>query len=145
MVKNRHFLKRKGLYTAGPCDIILIKDVKPFWGEPYPIPLKNWADTEEEALRQCQIGAMQQLLTEEVDECKWAFPVLGAPKKDGSIQLIFDFCGRCTHLSIVGFLFATGVDLNMGYLSFIIMPFRFFECLVLLMVITTPAMDIFQA
>ena len=57
--------------------------------------------------------------------------------------------------SIIGFLYATGLDLNMGYLSIplseharkiltVVMPFRFFQCLVLPMGVT-PATDIFQA
>ena len=35
------FLGKKGVYTGGPCDIVLKKDTKPFWSAPYPIPLKN--------------------------------------------------------------------------------------------------------
>jgi hypothetical protein len=34
---------------------------------------------------------MQQLLAEEVDERKWAFPAFRIPKKDGSIRLVIDF------------------------------------------------------
>ena len=79
------FLRKKGIYTGRPCDIVLKKDAKPFWSTPYPIPLKNQVVTEAEVLRQCKIGAMRQLSAEEVDECKWAFPAFSVPKKNGPI------------------------------------------------------------
>ena len=92
------------------------------------------------------------------------------PKKDGSNRLVMDFRKLNSILkqkeyplptinemfqNIRGFIFASTIDLNMGYLSIpltpdtqklltIVTPFGFFECCVLPMGVK-PATDIFQS
>ena len=145
-------------------------DSKPYWARPYPIPLKNCKVIEEEVYRQCKIGAVGQLSPEEVEEREWASPAFGVLKKSGTIRLVMDFRKLNESLirkqyplstieelitAIMGFDFASVLDLNMGYLSVplkeaskkllnIVMPFGYFECKVLPMRIK-PATDIFQS
>ena len=132
----------------------------PFYGKAYPIPLKQLEVTKNKVYDQCKIGALQEL------KGKIAF---GVPKKNDTIQLMIDFRKLNTMLvqsdyplptidgliqSIMGFHFATGLDLNMGYLSMplykllkvilmINMLFWLFEWQVLPQGVK-PAMDIFQ-
>lgn len=160
----------KGNYTGAPVGITLKEDAKPFRAFPYPVPLKNRETLEAELRRQCTIGAMRRLSPDEYEAREWAFPAFGTPKKDGSIRLVIDFRRLNSQLvrkeyplptteeilmSIQGFLYASSLDLNMGYLSIplnentrqiltIIMPFGAYECLMLPMGVM-PATDIFQA
>ena len=97
-------------------------------------------------------------------------PCFGIPKKDGTIRLVMDFRKLNSVLkrkeyplptidkmfqNIRGFIFASTIDLNMGYLSIpltaktkelltIITQIGFFECCMLPMGIR-PATDIFQS
>jgi hypothetical protein len=125
---------------------------------------------EAEFRRQCDIGAMRRLTPTEFEARVWAFPAFGIPKKNGTIRVVIDFRRLNSQLvrrefplsmteeiltSIKGFLYATSLDLNMGYLSIplndrareiltIIMPFGAYECLALPMGVMT-ATDLFQA
>ena len=117
-----------------------------------------------------QYGSSTWTFCHEIEEREWASPNFGVPKKDGSIRLVMDFCKLSSVLkrkeyplptinkmfqNIRGFLFASTIDLKMGYLSIlrttetqklltIITPFGFFECCVLPMGIKL-ATDIFQS
>ena len=124
---------------------------------------------EDEFSRQCDIGALLCLSPEEY-KCEWASPAFGILKKNGTIRLIVDFrqVNKCLIQqefplsmteeilkSIKGFMYASSLDLNMGYPSIplndkaksiltIITPFGAYECLTLPMGVM-PASDIFQA
>ena len=166
---EKAFEGKRGNYTGGEASIHLKPNAVPFWGQPYPIPLKNREVTELEVRRQCQIGALRQLSAEEIEDREWACPAFGVAKSNGSIRLVMDFRKLNDQLerkqtplstieemitSINGFLYASVLDLNMGYLSIplceksrkmlnIVMPFGYFECQVLPMGVK-PATDIFQ-
>ncbi len=96
-------------------------------------------------------------------------PCFGVPKKNGTIQLVIkfrqliDMLRRKEYLlhiideifqNICGFIFASVIDLNLGYLSILLTAsmqkmlnmaatFRFFECCILSVGIK-PITDIFQ-
>jgi hypothetical protein len=164
------FQGRRGEYTGGEVGITLKEDAIPFRAKPYPVQLKNREIMEAEFRRQCTIGAMRRLSPEEFESRVWAFPAFGIPKKNGTIRVVIDFRRLNSQLvrrefplstteeiltSIQGFMYATSLDLNMGYLSIplndhareiltIIMPFGAYECLALPMGVMT-ATDLFQA
>jgi hypothetical protein len=159
----------KGEYTSTPVSIVLKPNAKPWRAKSYPALLMNRDILEGKLGRQCKISAMGQLTPEEFEAREWAFPAFGIPKKNGKIRLVIDFrlnteLVRREYLllttekiltSICGFLYASSLDLNMGYLSIplntvtrnvltIVMPFGAYECLMLPMGVM-PATDIFQA
>ena len=134
-VLNKHeklFREKRGEWTGNPVTLTLTKDAEPFRCSPYPIPLKQWSKLEKEAYRQCGIGALRQLPTEEIEEREYISPAFGVAKKDCmSMRLVFGLrklnaiLQRKEHyLSTIGdlisgvggFVFAFVVDLNMGYL-----------------------------
>lgn len=164
------FLRKHRNWKWQPITIEVIHCAKPFWSESYLTPLKNWEVFCDKVYCQCQIGALQKLLAEEIKEHGWASPCFGVPKKNKTIRLVIDFCWLYRVLkqkeyqlptidwifqNIHGFLFASVIDLNMGYLSFlltaptwklltIVTTFGFFKCYVLPMGIK-PATKIFQS
>ena len=125
------FLGKRGNWQGNPVHIEVVEGAKPYWAKPYPIPLKNRKVFEDEVYRQCDIGALRQLTAEEIKKRHWASPCFGVTKKNGTIRLVMDFRKlnevlkrREYHLTtidemfqnILGFLLASVVDLNMGYL-----------------------------
>ncbi len=160
----------RGHYNGEPVGLKVRDGTKPFRGKPYPIPLKNREVMEHELARQCSIGSLGRLTPEEFEKREWAFPGFGTPKKNGTVRFVIDFRRINSALvrreyplwtteeiltSIKGFLYATSIDLNMGYTSIplndearkiltIIMPFGAYECLTLPMGVM-PASDLFQA
>ena len=108
---------------------------------------------------------------EEVEEREFISPAFAISKRDGvTMRIVFDLRKlnsmlerKQTHMSTIeeliqgigGFIFASVVDLNMGYLSIpltesskklftIVFPFGYFECQVLPQG-AKPATDIFQS
>ncbi len=171
LLKNAEVFKGgRGYYNGEPVRIKLKLDAKPFRAKPYPIALKNREVMEHELDRQCSIGCLGRLTPEEFEEREWAFPAFGTPKKNGTIRFVIDFHRINANLvrrkfplmtteeiltSVKGFLYASSIDLNMGYPSIplndesgkiltIVMPFGAFECLTLPMGVM-PASDLFQA
>jgi hypothetical protein len=124
----------------------------------------------QEIYRQCSIGALCELTASKIEDRDWVSPCFRVPKKDSSIRLVMDFRNLNSILkrkeyplpsidkmfqNIQGFVFASTIDLNMGYLSIpftektqrllmIVTPFGFFEPCILPMGIK-PATDIFQS
>ena len=159
----------KPIGLSEPISLMLKPDVKLCRAKAYPIPLKNREAMEHELARQFLISCLQRLTSEQFKERKWAFPGFGTPKKNGMVRFVINFhqinqaLVRGEYLlwtteeiptSIQGFLYATSIDLNMGYPSIpfndvarkilmIIMPFRVYECLMLPMGVM-PASDLFQ-
>jgi hypothetical protein len=164
------FQGKRGNWKGQPVSIEVIDGAVPVWSKPYPIPLKNRDTFKEEVYRQCNIGALRELSVSEVESREWASPCFGVPKRDGSIRLVMDFRKLNSVLkrkeyplptikemfqNIGGFIFASTIDLNMGYLSIpltaktkelltIVTQFGFFECCVLPMGVRL-ATDIFQS
>jgi hypothetical protein len=155
---------------VGTYQLIQINKMLPYLGlqaKSYDIGDLNM---EPELARQCLIGCLGRLTPEQFEERKWAFPAFGIPKKNGTVRFVIDFHRINVNLirrkfplwtteeilmSIFGFLYATSIDLNMGYPSIplndkarkilpIIMPFGAFECLTLPMGVMQ-ASDLFQS
>mmetsp|Transcript_36765 Transcript_36765/g.77140 ORF Transcript_36765/g.77140 Transcript_36765/m.77140 type:complete len:150 (+) Transcript_36765:1750-2199(+) len=59
------FKGKQGKYTGSDVGIQLKKEAIPFWGSPYPIPLKNRQVVEDEVNQQCKIRAMRRLIQNE--------------------------------------------------------------------------------
>jgi hypothetical protein len=164
------FLGCRGEWKGDPVSIKVIKGATPIGARPYPVPLKNRQVFREEVYRQCDIGALRELKADEIETREWASPCFEVRKKNGTIRLVMDFRQLNKVLErkeyplltidkiftgIRGFIFASVIDLNMGYLSIpltketreiltIVTTFGFFECCVLPMGIK-PATDIFQS
>jgi hypothetical protein len=149
--------------------IKVIDGTMPVWLKPYPVPLKNCKDFKNEVYCQCQIESLHKLTAEEIEEHEWTSPCFGVPKKYKTIRLVIDFCQLNRVMkwkehplptidemfqNIRGFIFASIIDLNMGYLSIplieptqklltIMTIFGYFACCVLRMGIK-PATDMSQ-
>jgi hypothetical protein len=113
---------------------------------------------------------MRQLSPEEVEHWDWCSPGFGVPKKNGRIRLVINFQNLNHQLeqqeyplmpaedifqSDGSFVYATSLDLNMGYLHInlaqlarniltVVMSFDFYKCRKLPMGVM-PATDIFQS
>ena len=113
---------------------------------------------------------MRRLNPEEVKHRDWCFPGFGVPKKNGQLRFVINFQNLNHQLEqqeypltpaekifqLVGsFVYATSLDLNMGYLHInlaqsacniltVVMSFGFYECTKLPMGVM-PATNIFQS
>ena len=85
------FAGRCGEWKGSPVTISLVEGAKPFGARPYPVPLKNCEVFKGELNRQCRIGALRELTTEEIKDREWASPAFGIPKTNGRIRLVIDF------------------------------------------------------
>ncbi len=171
LVKNQDVFKGgRGYYNGKLVGIKLKDNTIPYWAKPYPIPLKNREVPEHKVARQCLVGCLGPLTPEEFEKREQAFPAFGVPKKNDTIRFVIDFRQINANLlrrefplwtteeiltSIKGFLYATSIDLNMGYLLIplndearkiltIVMPFGAYKCLTLPIGVM-PALDLFQA
>ena len=135
-VLNKHeklFQGKRGKWKGNPVTLTLTQDAKPFRCSSCPIPLKQRSELEKEVYRKCGIRALRQLPAEEIEEREYISPAFGVAKKDGtSMRLMFDLRKLNTilqrkehYLSTInelisgvgGFVFASVVGLNMGYLT----------------------------
>ncbi len=97
----------------------------PYHGRAYPIPQKHNATVKTEVKRFCEIGVLEWQAASE-----WASPSFIQPKKNGEVCFLTDFREVKKRLvrkpyplpiiqqilqELLGFMFATALDLNMGY------------------------------
>ena len=114
---------KRGEWKWEEVHIKLTENMKPFYGWPYSILLKQVEATKEKVYHQCSIGG---------ENDQWAFPGFGIPKKNGKICLLIDFWKINLQIvqskyplsimeellrSIFGFVYAMKLDMNMGYMS----------------------------
>ena len=105
-VLNKHdklFQGKRGECTGNTVTLTLTKDAKPFRCSPYLILLKQRNELEKEAYRQYRIGALGQLSAEEMEILQ---------RKEHYLSAIDELIS-----GVGGFVFASVVDLIMGYLS----------------------------
>ena len=158
------FKGEEGNRLGPPVTLELVPNSKPINRKPYAIPIATLPLIKNEVERLVSIGLLKR-----VASATWASPCFGIPKKDGTIRFITDFraLNKCLlrkpypmptiqelMQSIQKFLYATTIDLNMGYYSIplkkeskglctICLPFGLYEYQFLPMGISV-ASDIFQ-
>ena len=153
-----------GEWRTKPVSLELKAGAKPYHAKAFPIPQIHELPTKKECERMCKIGVLRK-----ANESEWAAPAFIIPKKNGTVRFLSDFRKLNAVLKrkpypipkiqdmlqkLVGFQYATALDLNMGYwtirldsdaqkLCTIILPWGKYEYLRLPMGISG-APDIFQ-
>ena len=153
-----------GEWNDAPLSIDLKEDAKPFHAKPYAIPKAYEETLKKEVARLCDIGVLKK-----VNRSEWAAPTFIVPKKNNTVRIVSDFrelnkrIKRKPYpipkiqdllLKLEGFMYASLLDLNMGYyhikldadarkLCTIVLPFGKFEYLRLPMGLCNSP-DIFQ-
>jgi transposase InsO family protein len=104
----------------------------PFHGRAYPIAQKHEAPTKTEVARLCKLGVL-----EECHDSEWGAPSFIIPKKDNTVRFLSDFRRLNAMLRrtpfplpkiqdmlqrLVGFMYASALDLNMGYYTIRLNP-----------------------
>jgi hypothetical protein len=121
------FQGTKGHYVGEPVSLTLISEAKPVFRNPYPIPVSQQPLMKEEVDRLVSIGLLSK-----VSKALWSSPSFAVPKKNNTIRLVTDFRVLNKVLvrhpypmptipeilqSIGSFVYATTLDLSMGYYS----------------------------
>ena len=114
-----------GQWNGEPYEIDLQPDAKPYHAKAFPIPRVHMETLKLEVQRLCEAGVLKK-----VNRSEWAAPTFIIPKKDGSVRFISDFRElnkrikrkpypipkiQDLMLKLEGFMYATSLDLNMGY------------------------------
>jgi hypothetical protein len=103
----------------------LKRDATPYHARAFPVPKVNEQTLKMEVNRLVELGVLKK-----VNRSEWAAPTFIIPKKDGTVHFISDFRQlnlRIRHkpypipkiqdllMKLEGFMYATLLDLNMGY------------------------------
>ena len=132
-----------GTWQTDPIDLEL-KDpnVKPYHAKPYPVPYSQEAKLKAEVKRLCDYGVLRK-----INNSEWACPMFTISKPDGSLRSLADLreinkvikrkpypLPKITDMlqKLEGFMFATSLDLNMGYYHMLLTPFSSRLCTVVL-------------
>ena len=107
-------------------------NVKPHHSKPYPVPHSQEQKLKAELERLCQYGIMRK-----INRSEWACPMFTISKPDGSLRSLADLrelnkvikrkpypLPKITDMlqKLEGFMFATSLDLNMGYYHTLLTP-----------------------
>ncbi len=121
-----------GIWKGEECDFELKEGVKPYHAKAFPIPKIHVNTLRTEVERLCRIGVLKK-----VNRSEWAAPTFIIPKKDGTVRFISDFRELNKRLrrkpypipkiqdllvKLEGFMYATSLDLNMGYYHIELIP-----------------------
>ena len=105
----------------------------PYHARAFPIPKVHEETLKLELQRLCKIGVLRR-----VNNSEWAAPTFIVPKKDGTVHFISDFRELNKRIKrkpfpipnikdllqkLEGFMYATSLDLNMGYYHIMLTPF----------------------
>jgi transposase InsO family protein len=132
-----------GNWNTAPTDIDL-KDpeCEPYHARPYPVPHSQEKKLRDEVDRLVELKVLRK-----VNRSQWAAPMFTIPKKDGTLRSIADFRKLNERikrkpfpipkiqdmlLKLEGFMYATSLDLNMGYYHIELTPFASTLCTVVL-------------
>jgi len=122
-----------GRWDSEPYTIELKPDATPYHARAFPIPKINEATLRLELDRLCNLGVLRK-----INHSEWAAPTFIIPKKDGSVRFISDFRELNKRIKrkpypiphiqdllhkLEGFMYATSLDLNMGYYHIVLSPF----------------------
>ncbi len=114
-----------GHWDCNPVLLQLKEGAQPYHGRPFPIPKKHMETLKKEIQRLCNLGVLKWQADSE-----WALPTFIVPKKDNTVRVVSDFREinkwivrkpfpipkiRTVLPELEGFMYATDLDLNMGY------------------------------
>ena len=132
-----------GTFNMDPYDIELVEGAQPFHlKRAYTIPQAYLKTVKLEVERLVQLGIL-----EKINDSEWAAGAFIIPKKDGTVRFLTDFrelnkrikrkpypIPKIQELMLLleGFMFATSLDLNMGYYHIILTPFSRNLCTIVL-------------
>jgi hypothetical protein len=132
-----------GTWNTEPIELEL-KDpnVKPHHAKPYPVPYSQEKRLKEEIKRLCEYGVLRK-----INNSEWACPMFTIAKPDGSLRSLADLrevnkvikrkpypLPKITDMlqKLEGFMYATSLDLNMGYYHMLLTPFSSRLCTIVL-------------
>jgi len=115
-----------GTWNTEPVDLVL-KDTTaaPYHAKPYPVPYSQEQKLQEEVDRLCKQGILRK-----INRSEWACPMFTISKPDGSLRSLADLRELNKRIrrhpfpipkiqdmlqKLEGFMWATSLDLNMGY------------------------------
>ena len=115
---------------------------KPYHARPYPVPHSQEKRLKEEIKRLCEYGVLRK-----INNSEWACPMFTIAKPDGSLRSLADLrevnkvikrkpfpLPKITDMlqKLEGFMYATSLDLNMGYYHMRLTPFSSKLCTIVL-------------
>jgi Reverse transcriptase (RNA-dependent DNA polymerase)/RNase H-like domain found in reverse transcriptase len=132
-----------GTWKTDPIELEL-KDpnVKPYHAKPYPVPYSQEKRLKDEIRRLCEYGVLRK-----INNSEWACPMFTIAKPDGSLRSLADLrevnkvikrkpypLPKITDMlqKLEGFMYATSLDLNMGYYHMVLTPFSSRLCTIVL-------------
>jgi hypothetical protein len=132
-----------GTWKTDPIQLEL-KDpnVKPYHARPYPVPHSQEKKLKAEIQRLCEYGVLRK-----INNSEWACPMFTISKPDGSLRSLADLrevnkvirrkpfpLPKITDMlqKLEGFMYATSLDLNMGYYHMLLTPFSSRLCTIVL-------------
>ena len=131
-----------GTWKTEPVNLELKPEVKPYHARPFPVPYSQEKKLKEEINRLLEYGVL-----EKVNNSEWAAPMFTISKPDGSLRSLADLRELNKRIKrkpyplpkiadllykLEGFLYATALDLNMGYYHLELTPFASNLCTVVL-------------
>ena len=114
-----------GKWNMDPYELELKEGAQPYHAKAFPVPQKYLETLKKEVYRLCRVGVLKK-----VNRSEWAAPTFIIPKKDGKIRFVSDLRElnkrikrkpypipkvQDMMLRLQGFMYATALDLNMGY------------------------------
>ena len=122
-----------GTWNTKPIELELKEpNCKPYHAKPYPVPRSQEQKLKQEVERLCKYEVLR-----EINDSEWASPMFTIPKPDGSLRSLADLRELNKRikrkpfplpkiqdmlLKLEGFMFATSLDLNMGYYHILLSP-----------------------
>ncbi len=122
-----------GSWNTDPVDLELKDpDCKPYHAKPYPVPYSQEQKLRDEVERLVKYGVLRK-----INRSEWAFPMFTILKPDGTLRSLADLrelnlrirrkpfpLPKITDLlqKLQGFMWATSLDLNMGYYHILLTP-----------------------
>jgi len=122
-----------GTWQTAPIELELEEPgTEPYHAKPYPVPHSQEQKLKEEVQRMCEYGVMRK-----INDSEWAAPMFTITKPDGSLRSLADLrelnkrikrkpfpLPKITDMlqKLEEFLFATSLDVNMGYYHILLTP-----------------------
>ena len=122
-----------GSWKTDPIDLELKEpDTKPYHAKPYPVPYSQERKLKEEIQRLIDYGVLRK-----INNSEWASPMFTISKPDGTLRSLADLRELNKRIKrkpyplpkisdllqkLEGFLWATSLDLNMGYYHIVLTP-----------------------